>query len=101
MTHVSENPGNEAPEGRTWRHHGSKMAPWRPLGGPWAPTLIPEGPGGALAHSGAARGSPPKSLLAAWGPPGVKSWSMSPPGGPPEGAAEGFGEALGGYFGGI
>ena len=75
--------------------HGSKMAPWRPLGGPWAPTLLPEPPrsrqGEALGRPGASR----KLLLAALGRPwGGKLIDFTLPGT----CLEGPGGRLGGHF---
>ena len=73
---------NEAPGGPKWKpkwfkkwlQNGSKMAPWRPLGGPWArpccqtlPGAVPErlwhGPGRPQAPQGRQR--PPRSLQGA------------------------------------
>ena len=78
------------------RQNDSKMAPWRALGGPWAPTLLPEAPrrppGGAPGRPGAAQ----NVFLAAWGGPwGGKLIDFTLPGAPRE-APRG---AAGGHFG--
>ena len=94
---------NEAPGGRKYmpnllkiNQNGSKMAPWRPLGVPWAPTLLPEPsrsrPGEALGRPGASQ----KLLLAALGRPWSEKlidFTL------PEAPREGPGGALGGHFG--
>ena len=96
---------NEAPVGRKYKQKCfkqitkcSKMSPWRPLGGPWAPTLLPEPsrsrPGEALGRPGASR----KLLLAALRRPwDEKLIDFTLPGAPREGP----GGALGGHFGSI
>ena len=71
------------------------MAPWKPLGGPWAPTLLPapsrSPPGEALGRPGASR----KLLLAALGRPwGEKLIDFTLPGT----CLEGPGGALGRHF---
>ena len=90
-----ENRSNNAPKSIK---HVSKMAPWRPLGGPWAPTLLPEPswsrPGEALGRPGASQ----KLLLAALGRPWSEKlidFTL------PEDPREGPGEVLGGHFGSI
>ena len=87
---------NDAPEGRKWRQNGSKMAPWRPLGGPWAPTLLPEPPrsrpGEALGGPGAPKQIVVGSLGASWGEKLV-DFTL------PEAPREGPGGVLGGHFG--
>ena len=75
--------------------NGSKIAPWRHLGGPWAPTLLPapsrSPPGEALGRPGASR----KLLLAALGRPwGEKLIDFALPGT----CLEGPGGALGRHF---
>ena len=77
----------DAPEGPKLRQTGSKIAPWRPLGGPWAPTLLPEAPrrplerlwGGSWGRLGASWGAPGASWAAPgahFGSPGVSFWSF-------------------------
>ena len=95
----------EAPGGRKLKQNqpkliqnASKMAPWRPLGGPWAPTLLPEPPRSPLGEALGRPGALNKSLLAAWeGPWGEKLIDFTLPGGPREGP----GGAPGGHFGNI
>ena len=75
--------------------NGSKIAPWKPLGGPWAPTLLPapsrSRPGEALGRPGASR----KLLLAALGRPwGEKLIDFTLPGT----CLEGPGGTLGRHF---
>ena len=79
-----------------WRQHGSKMAPWTPLGDPWAPTLLPEAPrsppGGALGRPGGAQKLVVGALGASWGEKLV-DFTL------PEAPREGPGGVLGGHFG--
>ena len=76
--------------------NGSKMAPRTPLGGPWAPTLLPEPsrsrPGEALGGPGAPEKIVVGGLGASWGEKLV-DFTL------PEAPREGPGGALGGYFG--
>ena len=74
------------------------MAPWRPLGGPWAPTLLPEPPRSPLGEALGRPGASQKLFLAAWGSPwGEKLIDFSLP----EAPREGPGGAPGGHFGSI
>ena len=74
------------------------MAPWRPLGGPWAPTLLPEPPRSPLGEALGRPGASQKLFLAAWGSPwGEKLIDFTLP----EGPREGPGGAPGGHFGSI
>ena len=72
------------------------MPPWRPLGGPWAPTLFPEPPrsrpGEALGGPGAPQKFVVGSLGASWGEKLV-DFTL------PEAPREGPGGVLGGHFG--
>ena len=78
---------NDGPEGPKWRQNGSKMAPWRALGSPWVPTLLPEAPrsppGGSLGRPGGAKKIVVGALGASWG---EKLVDFMPPGGPREAA---------------
>ena len=74
------------------------MAPWRALGGPWAPTLLPEAPrsppGGALGRPGGPKKFVVGGLGASWGEQLIDFT-------PPEAPREGPRVALGGHFGSI
>ena len=74
------------------------MAPWRPLGGPWAPTLLPEPPRSPLGEALGVPGAPQKivvgSLGASWGEK-LLDFTL------PEAPREGPRAAPGGHFGSI
>ena len=75
-----------------WFQNGSKMAPWRPLGGPWARPCCQTLPGAVPESSGTARGVPKNSSWRPWNALGAKSGSISAswrfPGRVPEGVWE-------------
>ena len=93
---------NEAPGGRKYmpnlfkiKQNGSKMAPWRPLGVPWAPTLLPEPsrsrPGEALGRPGVPQKVVVGGQGASWGEKLIDFTLLGAP-------WEGPGGALGGHF---
>ena len=75
--------------------HGSKIAPWRPLGGLWAPTLLPEPsrsrPGEALGRPGVPQKVVVGGQGASWGEKLIDFTLLGAP-------WEGPGGALGGRF---
>ena len=86
----SQNGSKMAPK---WLQHGSKMAPWRPLGGPWARPCCQTLPGAVpdrLWHG------PKKFILAAFERPWSEKWIDF---GLLEGPREGPGGSLGGHLG--
>ena len=79
-----------------WLQNGSEMGPWRPLGSPWAPTLLPDAPGSRPGESLGVAGAPEKFVLAALERPWSEKcvdFTLR------EGPREGPGGALGSHFG--
>ena len=91
---------NEAPGGPKWKpkwftkwlQNGSKMAPWRPLGGPWARPCCQTLPGAVLERLWRGPGRPQKIILAALERPWSEKWIDF-------GLLEGPGGGLGGHLG--
>ena len=79
-----------------WLQNGSEMGPWRPLGSPWAPTLLPDALGSRPGEALGVAGAPQKFVLAAlerpWSDKCV-DFTLR------EGPREGPGDALGTHFG--
>ena len=73
---------NEAPGVQKWKpkwfeiwlQNGSKMAPWRPLGGPWARPCCQTLPGGVPERLWRGPGRPKKFILAALERPWSEKW---------------------------
>ena len=75
-----------------WLQNGSKMAPWRPLGGPWARPCCQTLPGAVPERLWHGPGRPKNSSWRPWNALGAKSGSISAswrvPGRVPEGVWE-------------
>ena len=84
---------NMAPK---WLQNGSNMAPWRPLGGPWARPCCQTLPGAVPERLWHGPGRPKKIILAALERPWSEKWIDF---GLLEGPREGPGGALGGHCG--
>ena len=98
----SHNGSKMAPE---WLQHGSKMAPWRPLGGPWARPCCQTLPGGVPERLWHGPGRPKKFILAALERPWSEKWIdfgllEGPREGPGGGSGRSFWELWGGCTGG-
>ena len=72
------------------------MPPWRPPGGPWAPTLLPEPPWSRPGEALGGPGAPNKLVV---GSRGASSGEKLVDFTLPEAPQEGPGGALGGHFG--
>ena len=85
----SQHGSNMAPK---WLQNGSKMAPWRPLGGPWARPCCQTLPGAVPERLWHGPGRPKKFILAALERPWSEKWidfaSWKVPGRVPEGVWE-------------
>ena len=79
-----------------WLQNGSKMAPWRPLGGPWARPCCQTLPGAVPERLWHGPGRPKKFILAALERPWSEKWIDF---GLLEGPREGPGGGLGGHLG--
>ena len=80
----------------TWLQNGSKMAPWRPLGGPWARPCCQTLPGGVPERLWHGPGRPQEFILPALERSWDEQWIDC---GLLEGPREGPGGGLGGHLG--
>ena len=82
-----------------WLQHGSKMAPWRPLGGPWARPCCQTLPGAVPERLWHGPGRPENSSWRPWNALGAKSGSISASWRFPGRVPEGVWEVIWGAFG--